>query len=53
MAAKEAQEERVRRLSQMAIDTLGASGNCAQTSFAVLHELLCLHAGQSAGASYK
>ncbi len=46
MAAKESQEERVRRLSQMATDTLGASGNCAQTSFAVLQEEFDLDGGQ-------
>ena len=46
MASYESQEERAHRLLQMATDTLGASGNCAQTSFAVLQEEFDLDGGQ-------
>ena len=46
MAANESQENRARRLADMATDTLGASGNCAQTSFAVLQEEFDLDGGQ-------
>jgi C_GCAxxG_C_C family probable redox protein len=46
MTAYDSQEDRVRRLSQEAIDTLGVSGNCAQTSFAVLQNEFDLDGGE-------
>jgi hypothetical protein len=45
MVANKTQEERVRRLSEMVNDTLGVSGNCAQTSFAVLQDEFDLDGG--------